>query len=163
MKSDAAPAPATSAEFDRLHSAQGLAYSRLILALLRAHARLVADGDALAREFGLSAARWLVMGAIREGGRSIAAIARDRGLARQSVQEIVGDMRAQKLVTLVDDPEDRRAKLVALTAKGARLFLALTEQWAQRANRLSQAFTKAELATAADVMRRIRIDLDETA
>jgi DNA-binding MarR family transcriptional regulator len=147
---------------DRLHSAQGLAYSRFILDLLRANARLVAGGDALARDFGLSAARWLVMGAIREGERSISDIARDRCLARQSVQEIVNDMRQQKLVTLIQNPGDRRAKLVALTAKGARLFLALTAQWAQRANQLSQAFTKAEIATAADVVRRIRIDLDET-
>jgi DNA-binding MarR family transcriptional regulator len=157
------PRRATAAEFDRLHTPSGLAYSRLVLAMLHTSARMTAAGDELARQFGLSASRWLVMGAIREGGRSVSEIARDRGLTRQSVQEIVNDMVRRRLVSLSDSPEDKRVKLVALTETGFKLFSALTERWAQRVNRLSRGFDKAALATAREVIERLAADVADIA
>lgn len=152
---------ATSNAFDGFHTAAGLAYSHLVLELLRTNARLVMTGDKLAREFGLTAARWLVMGAIRDDAKSISEIARDRGLTRQSVQEIVNGMMHQRLVTLVTSPRDRRAKMVALTIKGVALFSKLTKRWAQQANRISRSFAKRELAIALDVVRRMRTGLEK--
>lgn len=145
----------TSGQFDRLHTPAGLAYSRLVLALLHTGARMTAAGDELARQFGLSASRWLVMGAIRDGARSVSEIARDRGLARQSVQEIVNDMMRRRLVSVSDSPNDKRIKLVALTGTGFKLFLALTERWAKRVNRLARDFDEAELAEALEVIERL--------
>ena len=157
------PARIASGEFDRLHTPAGLAYSRLVLAMLHTSARMTVAGDELARQFGLSASRWLVMGAIRDGGRSVSDIARDRGLARQSVQETVNDMARSKLVTLSASPHDKRVNLVELTAAGSKLFTALTERWAKRANRLSRAYDKASLATALEVIERLASDVDEIA
>ena len=157
------PRQSPASEFDRLHTPLGLAYSRLVLAMLRTSARITTAGDELARQFGLSASRWLVMGSIREGGRSVSEIARERGLTRQSVQEIVNDMVRRRLVSLSDSVEDKRVKRVALTESGLKLFVALTEEWAQRANRLSRHFDKGALTTATEIIERLAADVDDIA
>jgi DNA-binding MarR family transcriptional regulator len=151
----------TSSIFNGFHTASGLAYSHLVIELLRTNPRLITTGDQFAREFGLTAARWLVMGAVRDGPKSISEIARDRGLMRQSVQEIVNEMVHQDVVTVVTSQRDRRAKLVELTFKGRSLFSKLTKRWAEQANRLSRSYTKQELAIALDVVRRMRAGLEE--
>jgi DNA-binding MarR family transcriptional regulator len=147
--------------FDEFHTAAGLAYSRLVLQMLRVASGLTVAGDTLARDFGLSAARWLVMGAIRDGAKTISEIARERGLARQSVQETVNDMARQKLVVLSRSAEDGRSKLVRLTPRGLGMFTALTESWAERANRAARRFSRAELAAADDIVRRIGADIEK--
>ncbi|HEX4194367.1 MAG TPA: MarR family winged helix-turn-helix transcriptional regulator [Stellaceae bacterium] len=147
--------------FYEVHTPAGLAYSRLVLQMLRVASDLTVAGDTLARDFGLSAARWLVMGAIRDGAKTISEIARERGLARQSVQETVNDMARQKLVVLVRSAEDGRSKLVRLTPRGLAMFTALTERWAERANRVARGFSRAELATAADIVSRIGADIEK--
>jgi DNA-binding MarR family transcriptional regulator len=155
------PSSPTSIIFNGFHTATGLAYSHLALEILRTNPRLVIRGDQFAREFGLTAARWLVMGAVRDGPKSMSEIARDRGLMRQSVQEIVNEMVNQDLVTIVTSQSDKRAKLIELTFKGRSLFSKLTKRWAEQANHLSRSYTKQELAIALDVVRRMRAGLDE--
>jgi DNA-binding MarR family transcriptional regulator len=155
------PSSPTSTIFNGFHTATGLAYSHLALEILRTNPRLVIRGDQFAREFGLTAARWLVMGAVRDGPKSMSEIARDRGLMRQSVQEIVNEMVNQDLVTIVTSQSDKRAKLIELTFKGRSFFSKLTKRWAQQANHLSRSYTKEELAIALDVVRRMRAGLEE--
>jgi DNA-binding MarR family transcriptional regulator len=101
------------------------------------------------------------MGAVRDGPKSMSEIARDRGLMRQSVQEIVNEMVNQDLITIVPSQSDKRAKLIELTFKGRSLFSKLTKRWAEQANHLSRSYTKQELAIALDVVRRMRAGLDE--
>jgi hypothetical protein len=50
--------------------------------------------------------------------------------------------------------------LVRLTAQGSKLFTALTERWAQQANRLARSFTQADMAGAGDVIRRLGAAID---
>ncbi len=61
------------------------------------------------------------------------------GMTKQSVGEIVDDLVALGYVERVPDPADRRAKLIQLTAKGAKarevgfgLFAKIEESWAER-------------------------------
>ncbi|MEZ5958748.1 MAG: hypothetical protein R3C27_16235, partial [Hyphomonadaceae bacterium] len=50
---------------DEKHSAAGAALTDLILEVFRVNGRLLAAGDRLAADVGLSSARWQVLGAIR--------------------------------------------------------------------------------------------------
>ena len=61
------------------------------------------------------------------------------GMTKQSVGEIVDDLTALGYVERIPDPEDRRAKLIRLTPKGAQarevgygLFGKLEEKWGER-------------------------------
>lgn len=83
------------------------------------------SSEDLAVTTGQTAARWHVLSVVSEEALSVAASARRLGLARQSVQRVVNDLRADDLVHLQPDPADRRAPLVALTERGRAVFAEL--------------------------------------
>src|SRR5271166_4204772 len=93
------------------------AISELILEVFRLNGRLLEAGDALVADIGLTSARWQVLGAVALSAvpLPVAHIARNMGLARQSVQRLVDEMLADGLVRHAPNPHHRRAKLVLLT------------------------------------------------
>ena len=134
----------------------GLAFSRLIAELLSTYGAISAIGDELAADFGLSSARWPVMAAIRSEGKSVAEIARERGLARQSVQRVVDAMRREHLVKFAVNPKHRRAKLVELTPKGSDALARLTERQSTWANEIGLLFSGREMTAGIALMRKVR-------
>ena len=71
-----------------------LALNGLILDVFRLNGDLLAAGDILVGDLGLSSARWQVLGAIALSPvpLPVAHIARNMGLTRQAVQRVVDDM-----------------------------------------------------------------------
>ena len=67
------------------------ALTDLILEVFQLNGRLLAAGDALVRDLGLTSARWQVLGAAAMSTvpLPVAYIARNMGQTRQSVQRIV--------------------------------------------------------------------------
>lgn len=100
------------------------ALSGLVIAVFRLNGDLIEAGDALVHDLGLTSARWQVLGAIALSPvpLPVAHIARNMGLARQSVQRVVDDMQAEGLVQLEPNPHHRRAPLVALTGRGEAAY-----------------------------------------
>lgn len=101
-----------------------MALSALFLDIFRANALLVASGDDLVAPLGLTSARWQVLGtvAMAPTPQPVAHIARDMGLARQSVQRLVNELVDAGLVDLKDNPHHKRAKLICLSEAGRRSF-----------------------------------------
>ncbi|MEV5508751.1 MarR family winged helix-turn-helix transcriptional regulator [Streptomyces orinoci] len=87
--------------------------------LFAVNGALLRAGDALSARFGLTSARWQVLGLLADGPQSAAHLARERGLRRQAVQQTVVKLVEEGLVATSPNPADRRAPLVSLTAKGA--------------------------------------------
>ncbi|MQS11273.1 winged helix-turn-helix transcriptional regulator [Streptomyces kaniharaensis] len=87
--------------------------------LFAVNGALLRAGDALSARFGLTSARWQVLGLLHDGPQSAARLARERGLRRQAVQQTVVKLVEEGLVSTSPNPADRRAPLVALTAEGA--------------------------------------------
>lgn len=143
-------------ERDRLHTSAGAALTLLTREVLLTNGVLIAAGDALASDLGLSSARWQVMGAIRTAPKPVAQIARERGLTRQSVQRVVNELRRQQFVRLIDNPKHRRAKLVQLTPKGAATLTTLRKRQARLMNGSGRAFTIRELTRGCELLRRLR-------
>src|SRR5271165_6011733 len=111
------------------------ALTELVLEVFRLNGELLAAGDALVGDIGLTSARWQVLGAIAltPVPLPVAHLARNMGLARQSVQRVVGEMRNDGLVQYAPNRHHRRAKLVLLTDKGEIAFqaaMARQEPWA---------------------------------
>jgi DNA-binding MarR family transcriptional regulator len=77
---------------------------------------------------GLSLARWKVL-EVLEGAGSIrqTALAQELGFAPRSVTQAVESLASDGLVERKPDPDDGRAKLVALTDKGAEALAAGTK------------------------------------
>src|SRR6476469_3561520 len=102
----------------------GDALTDLMLDLFRLNSRVLAAGDRLVADLGLTSARWQILGAIvaAERPQPVAWIARDLGANRQNVKRIINDVQKDGLVLFYTNPHHRRAQLVILTDKGRQTF-----------------------------------------
>jgi DNA-binding MarR family transcriptional regulator len=139
------------------------AITDLILETFRLNGRLVATGDALVADLGLTSARWQVLGAIAlsPAPLPVAHIARNMGLTRQAVQRLANEMARDGLVRFAANPHHQRAKLVLLTALGRTAFDAAMARQGPWAERLAASVGAAHLAAAAATLRLLRRHLDE--
>src|SRR5258708_36722777 len=96
------------------------ALTELILETFRLNGRLVAAGDALVADLGLTSARWQVLGAIALSPvpLPVAHIARNMGLTRQAVQRLANEMARDGLVRFGANPHHRRAPPGGLSPAG---------------------------------------------
>lgn len=123
-------------------------------------AQLLAVGDELARPEGLSAARWLVLGALQDGPLSPAAIARRRGLARQSVRESVERLERSGHVSRAPG-EDGRTFLVHLTKHGQSALAGIEPRRRSWAERTASAVDEHKLRDAVAVLATLRARTDD--
>ncbi len=120
------------------HTRAGVQLTRVILATFRLNGALLEAGDHLIRDLGVSSARWQVLGAIDSGPLPVAQIARDLGRQRQGVQPTVDRLEKQGLVELRENPNHRRARLVALTPKGRSILDEINERQEIWVNELAE-------------------------
>jgi DNA-binding MarR family transcriptional regulator len=142
------------------HSASGAAFTALVLEIFRLNGRLLAAGDRIGKPHGLTSARWQVLGALAGAPRTAAQIARAMGLARQSVQRLVDAMRADGVVASEVNPEHARARLVALTARGRRLYDAVMAGQVAWANATANGVAAGEIARACRTLATLRRHLE---
>ena len=139
-------------------TAVATAATELILETFRLNGQLLEAGDRLAGPLGLSSARWQVLGAVEEEGRpiTVAQIGRRMGLSRQAVQRLVNELKADGFVRLEENPDHKRARLVALTPMCLARLQALAEVQARWANELTDGLNAAVLSRAAQLLGEIR-------
>src|SRR3712207_7347407 len=88
------------------------AVTELILETFRLNGRLLAAGDALVRDLGLTSARWQVLGAVAMSPAPlpVSHIARNMGLSRQNVQRLANELEAQGIIRFAANPhQDRKS------------------------------------------------------
>ena len=132
--------------------------TELILEIFRLNGRLLAAGDSLVADLGLTSARWQVLGAVALAPEPlpVAQIARDRGLTRQAVQRIANDLAAAGLSRFEDNPRHQRAQLVVLTPTGRKAFEAAMARQLPWAKHLGAPLKSEDVDTALAVLRTIR-------
>jgi DNA-binding MarR family transcriptional regulator len=142
------------------HTQAGAAFTDLVIELFRVNGTMIAVGDELTRDLGLTSARWQVLGAVGKEPKTVAAAARQMGLTRQNVQRIADWLVESGIAEFIDNPNHRRAKLVALTKEGVALRERLGKRQAKWANATGAHFTADELLATADVLRRLKKALE---
>ena len=102
---------------------RGLAAGTLIYEVLRLHGRLIAAGDGLMADLGLTSARWQVLGtlAASRGRCTVSDLARILGQSRQSIQRLVNEMCRDDILGYEPNPDHKRSPFVVPTEKGRRL------------------------------------------
>jgi DNA-binding MarR family transcriptional regulator len=140
----------------------GDALSDLVLDLFRLNSRMLAAGDRLVADLGLTSARWQILGAIvtAEHPQPVAWLARDLGANRQNVQRIINDLHTEGLVAFETNPHHRRAQLVVLTEKGRLAFDAAMRLQAPWINSLSDGFLVKDIRTVHRVITALRKKLE---
>src|SRR6516164_2738348 len=123
--------------------------TELILATFRVNGLLLAAGDLLTAEHGLTSARWQVLGAIAYAQRplTVPQIARRMGLTRQSVHTTVNRLLADAMVELVPNQDHQRSQLVRLTEPGQAIYQAVDQKQAAWVNQLAAGLARSELET----------------
>jgi DNA-binding MarR family transcriptional regulator len=140
----------------KAHTPPGAAFTRLVFDLFRLNGRMIASGDRMGVDLGMTSARWQVLGAVGAEPKTVAAAARAMGLTRQNVQRIADWLVESGLADYVDNPNHRRAKLVALTPKGVAMRLKLHRRQVKWANEVGEHLTVKELEAAIDVLKRLQ-------
>ena len=132
--------------------------TELILEIFRANGRLLAAGDALVADIGLTSARWQVLGAMALSPTPlpVAHIARNMGLTRQAVRRLANEMVRDGLVRFVANPHHRRARLALLTGRGKAAYNAATSRQEPWADSLAAGLSAKEIEAAAATLRTLR-------
>jgi DNA-binding MarR family transcriptional regulator len=133
---------------------EGEKATEVILSTFRANGLLLAAGDRLAAEHGLTSARWQVLGAIALAQRplTVPQIARRMGLTRQTVHTTVHRLLSDGLVELAPNADHRRSQLVSMTELGRAKYRTIDEAQAAWVNQLAAGLRRSELESTARVL-----------
>ncbi|MDF2695229.1 MAG: MarR family transcriptional regulator [Labilithrix sp.] len=110
---------------------------------------------------GQTSARWQVLGVVDHGPATVAAVARTMGLARQSVQRTADRLAEDGLIAYLDNPSDRRAQLVALTAKGRKVLRTIEAAQASWARDIGREIGESTLTRTLGDLERLEAILIE--
>lgn len=138
------------------------ALTELLLTMFRVNNLTLLWGDRLVTPFGLTSARWQVLGAIvlSEYPQPVSWIARDLGVNRQNVQRIINDLHQEGIVAFEPNPHHKRAHLVVLTEKGRRAYDAAINAYNPRRVVLAEELSVEDIKTAYHVMTALRKALE---
>jgi DNA-binding MarR family transcriptional regulator len=150
---------------ERTRTPEGDAATDVVLETFRASGLLLAAGDRLAAQEGLTAARWQVLGAVALAGRplTVPQVARRMGLTRQAVQASVNRLLSEALVEVGENPDHRRSPLIWLTEVGSRKYAAVDRRQIRWINELSAGLKVSDIANAARVLHDLSDRLETTA
>lgn len=139
-------------------SPEGGAVTELILEAFRLNGQLLEAGDRLTAPVGLTSARWQILGAIENEGRplTVAQIGRRMGLSRQGVQRVVNDLETLEFVSLEENPDHKRAKLVVLTPSCIETLRKLEVVQCRWVNELAVGLSDSGLKRAFKLMIEVR-------
>ncbi|MFD3517342.1 MarR family winged helix-turn-helix transcriptional regulator [Streptomyces sp. NPDC058657] len=129
--------------------------TRTALGVFHLNGQFIAVSDRMAREVGLTAAWWQVLGAVNRAPAPVASIARTMGITRQSVQRIADLLVTKGLAEYADNPAHRRAKLLRITPDGAEAVRRLDPSHAALAERLRTELGEEGFAETVRVIERL--------
>lgn len=143
-------------------SPRGALTATLIYDVLRLHGRLIAAGDALMADLGLTSARWQVLGTIAASRRSptVSSLARLLGQSRQSIQRLANELGDQGLVGFIENPEHKRAMLLVLTDRGRQLHGLVEARRIPWTEGIAAGMDGLDLAQAIEALSRLRAILE---
>jgi DNA-binding MarR family transcriptional regulator len=105
--------------------------TEVILSIFRLHGRIIAWGDHLSSEFGLTSARWQVLGAIAlaNAPQTVPEIADRMGVTRQATQKQVNLLEGEGLLQKRANPRHLRSPHYLLTEAGANTYARVSEKY----------------------------------
>ena len=100
--------------------------NRLFFRLYQCANMLHKTGSRAVEAEGLTTQQWAVLGALSrdkaEGGMSIGDLARYLMVSRQNLSGLIGRMERDGHVTIAPDAQDRRSRIVTMTASGRHVW-----------------------------------------
>lgn len=136
-------------------TARGAEFSELLVEVFRV------NGLLLAAPAGLTSARWQVLGVVDHGPCTVAQVARNMGLTRQTVRQTAAGLVRDGMVEFRDNPADRRARLLAPTPRGRAALRQVERARAAWANGIAERVPLTALRAACGALRDLADLLEE--
>src|SRR5438105_2752134 len=133
----------------------GAAFIDLLDRVVRLMRHFTNAGERLARPSGQTLARWLVLEVTGRAPATVAQVARDLALARQSVQRVADLLEREGLAVYIDNPRHRRAKLLRLTPLGRAALDDIQARQRAWADVLGKRIGEQELRQASCVLDQV--------
>ena len=139
------------------HTQEGKQFTDIVLEVFKLNGLLILEGDKLTNELGLSSARWKVLGAVAlsQTPMTVPQIAKIMGQTRQAVQRLANEMEGDGLISFKNNPRHKRAKLLALTAKGRKTYKRLERKQIPWANSITARISSSDLQLTSSVLLRL--------
>ncbi len=140
-----------------MRTQSGQALTDLFLASFPFHGALMAAGERLTADVGLTSARWQVLSAIARADRPepVANIARNMGLTRQAVQRVATDLEKLGMIRFGPNPHHKRAFLMHITEMGGGAFDAISKKQAPWVNALANDIDRKDLVATFRTLRKL--------
>jgi DNA-binding MarR family transcriptional regulator len=135
---------------------KGTLFRDILAELFRLRAVMLESAERLTAPVGLTSARWQILGAIEDAPAPVAHVARSLGLTRQAVQETADAMERDGLITFLDNPDHKRARLMSPTAKARKALDYLRPRQLQFANLMGAPHSLDALGATLDVLQKSR-------
>lgn len=134
--------------------------SGIAVTTFRLNGEVLELAERLARPAGLTAAWWQVLGAVLAGPLTVSGIAREMGITRQSVQRVADLLVERGLAEYRDNPQHRRARLVAGTDAGRDAVARIGPAHADAAARLAEEMGVDRLRDVLESLQQLSAALD---
>lgn len=126
----------------------------LSVAVIDLYFRIEAATETIAG-FAHAGGEWGVLRSLSEGGpQTVPDMARARPVSRQHCQSIVNELKARKLVELIDNPRHKRSQLVKITMAGQSHFDKMTGQFLAASAALAPHFDAREVEGSTKLLRQ---------
>lgn len=121
--------------------------SETVVALFQANGKMLEWGDTFTAPFGLTSARWQILGAIAWAGQKQTApqIAEQMGVSRQGAQKQLNLLTEDGLIEKLPNPSHQRSPHYHLTEKGRLLFGRVNLAWQAHADKVGEKFSTQDL------------------
>lgn len=136
--------------------------SRLSLLVFRAQRALGVEGDLLTAPWGLTSAKWKVLGAVDLASKPVssAAIGRAMGLSRQAALKQTDQLLAMGLLTQQVNPNDTRAPVYSLSPAGQLAYDGISTEWRKRGATLVNNIAPFALEDACQVLMTLLAQME---
>jgi len=139
----------------------GDAFSLVAVKIMFLNGVLLEAGDRIAYSAGQTSARWRVIAAAEMKLMTVAEVARALGLARQSVQRLADSLSEEGLTVYKDNPNDKRAMHLALTAAGKRALTTIQAEQRKWADKVGSKMSVKSLKEIDSTLRELISALEE--
>jgi DNA-binding MarR family transcriptional regulator len=109
----------------------------------------------------LSLAQYHLLDPLAAGPRTNRELAELAGISAPTATRMIDGLVERGLVSRVEDPTDRRAVVISLTAKGRSALTKKQREYGERRGRLVDALEPHEQKAAAELLRRLAAVIEE--
>jgi DNA-binding MarR family transcriptional regulator len=139
---------------------KGKVYRQILAELFRLRAVMLDSAEHLAEAAGLTSARWQILGAIEDTPAPVAHVARTLGITRQAVQETADAMARDGLITFLENPDHKRARLMLPTPRARKALDYLRPRQMLFANLMGAPHSLEVLRATLDVLEKSRATIE---